>query len=399
MSDTLAPPAAPVRDLAAVCVGIAATVIPGFMLGSLYVEMGPELGFGEATSGGLVAAFFGASAFLSAPLGRWVDRRGPAFCLRVALVTSATFQAAVALLGRSVMTIALLALVAGAANALCQVSANVWIARNVAARRQGLAFAAKQSSMPAASLVAGLALPLIVGSFGWRWAFAAGVVLAVVAAFAMGSPVDEQGAAVDAREAAQGALRADAPSRRAERGALLSLAVAAAFSSSAAVTLGSFYVNSAVDAGVVKGTAGVMLAVGSVVSISSRLAAGAWADRREGALLGLVAGMLGLGAASYLLFVLGTPVAHVLALPIAFGAGWAWPGVFNLSVVRAHPDQPGRATGITQSGTYVGATLGPLLFGVVAERWTYDAAWILAALIAAGGCLAVLNARRVLTRA
>ena len=59
---------APGRDLMAVCLGIAATISPGFMLGSLYVEMGPDLGYGEATSGALVAAFFGASAVLSAPV-------------------------------------------------------------------------------------------------------------------------------------------------------------------------------------------------------------------------------------------------------------------------------------------------------------------------------------------
>ena len=109
---------APGRDLVAVCLGIAATISPGFMLGSLYVEMGPDLGFGEATSGALVAAFFGASAVLSAPLGRWVDRRGPAFTLRVALVGSAVLQAAIGVLGRSALLIGLLALVAGTANAL-----------------------------------------------------------------------------------------------------------------------------------------------------------------------------------------------------------------------------------------------------------------------------------------
>jgi predicted MFS family arabinose efflux permease len=72
--------------------------------------------------------------------------------------------------------------------------------------------------------------------------------------------------------------------------------------------------------------------------------------------------------------------------------------VFNLSVVRAHPDQPGRATGITQSGTYVGATSGPLLFGLIAEQWSYQAAWVVATIITTGACLAVLNARRALAR-
>lgn len=381
---------APGRDLMAVCLGIAATISPGFMLGSLYVEMGPDLGYGEATSGALVAAFFGASAVLSAPLGRWVDRRGPAFTLRVALVASALLQAGIGIAGRNVVVIGLLALVAGTSNALCQVAANVWIARNVSSRRQGLAFAAKQSSMPAASLVAGVALPLLVAQFGWRWAFAAGVVLAIASLVGLGGPGDEQGSA----RVAGG--EADQRPSGADRAALLSLAAAAAFSSGAAVTLGSFYVNSAVNAGVADGSAGLLLAVGSLVSIVSRLTAGAWADRRRGALLGVVAGMLALGAASYLLMMFDAPWAHVAALPLAFGAGWAWPGVFNLSVIRANPQRPGRATGITQSGTYVGATSGPLLFGVLAERWSYTGAWFVAAVIGAAAAVAVLNARRVL---
>lgn len=391
MSETgVAVQEAPGRDLLAVCLGIAATISPGFMLGSLYVEMGPDLGFGEATSGALVAAFFGASAVLSAPLGRWVDRRGPAVTLRIALLASAALQAAIGILGRSVVVIGVLALVAGTANALCQVAANVWIARNVSSRRQGVAFAAKQSSMPAASLVAGVALPLLVARFGWRWAFAAGVVLAVAALIGLAGPGDEQGSGGPAGGEAE-----QRPSGS-DRSALLSLAAAAAFSSGAAVTLGSFYVNSAVHAGVADGSAGLLLAAGSMVSIVSRLAAGAWADRRRGALLGVVSAMLALGAASYLLLMFDAPWAHVAALPLAFGAGWAWPGVFNLSVIRANPERPGRATGITQSGTYVGATTGPLLFGVLAEQWSYTGAWLVAAVIGGAAALAVLNARRVL---
>jgi len=359
------------------------------MLGSLFVIMGPELGYGEAGSGLLVAAFFGASAFTSAPLGRWVDRRGPDLTLRVALIASAALQTMIAVVGWSVISIAIMALFAGTANALCQVSGNVWIARNVSDGRQGLAFALKQSSNPAASLVSGLAIPGLAETFGWRAAFGAGVALALIALAALGSRADEQGPSRATSERG---------SNRRPSSVLVSLAVAAALSSAAAVTLGSFFVNSAVHAGVVKGTAGVMLAVGSLIAIMARLAAGSWADRRGGALLGLVAAMLAVGAVSYLVFTFGTPWAHVVGLPLAFGAGWAWPGVFNLSVVRAHPDEPGRATGITQSGTYVGASSGPLLFGLIAENAGYPWAWVLATGLSLAAAVAVLNARRVLVR-
>jgi MFS family permease len=371
----------------AVCVGIVATVIPGFMLGSLFVEIGPDLNYGASVSGMVVASFFGASAFLSAPLGRWVDRRGPAATVRAALVSSAVLQGLLAVGARDAWSLAALASAAGAANALCQVSSNVWIARFVDPRRQGLAFAAKQSSMPAAALVAGLAIPVVALRVGWRWAFGIGVALAIVALGLLGSLADERSPA---------RLRRNLEAPTGGRRSLVWLALAAALSSGAAVTLGSFFVDSAVDVGLTKSGAGYLLAVGSLVSIGSRLAAGSLADRREGDLLGVVAVMLSLGALSYLILTWRSPASHLLGLGLAFGAGWAWPGVFNLSVVRANPDGPGRATGITQSGTYVGAAGGPLVFGVLADRVSYPVAWCVAALIGAGAAVSVLLARRAL---
>lgn len=374
--------------MVAVCIGIMATVIPGFLLGSLFVEIGPDLGYGVSVSGMVVASFFGASAFLSAPLGRWVDRRGPATTVRIALVASAAFQGLIAIGAQNAWSLALFASAAGAANALCQVSSNVWIARFVDPTRQGLAFAAKQSSMPAAALVSGLAIPAVALRLGWRWAFAIGIGFALVALILLGSLADEQGG--DANEAVA------TPSRR--RGPLLWLALAAALSSGAAVTLGSFFVDSAVDVGLSKSGAGYLLAVGSLVSIGSRLTAGSLADRHRGDLLGVVAVMLSLGALSYLVLAWRAPMGHLLGLALAFGAGWAWPGVFNLSVVRAHPDGPGRATGITQSGTYVGAAAGPLVFGLLADNVSYPVAWFVASAIAVGAAASVLVARRSLRR-
>ena len=72
-------------------------------------------------------------------------------------------------------------------------------------------------------------------------------------------------------------------------------------------------------------------------------------------------------------------------VPLAFGAGWAWPGLFNLAVVLANPASPGAATGITQTGTYMGAVLGPLLFGFLAEHLSFGWSWVVAAAYRLGG--------------
>jgi len=174
------------------------------------------------------------------------------------------------------------------------------------------------------------------------------------------------------------------------------LAVAAAFSTAAAITLGGFFVESTINSGVSAATAGYALALGSLISILVRLLVGGYADRHSGNLLGLVAIMILLGSCTSLIFVTQTPTAHFIGLPLAFGAGWAWPGLFNLSVIRASPGFPGRATGITQTGVYVGGAVGPVLFGFTAEHWSYSAAWVLAAVLGVCAAGAVLLGRRLL---
>jgi len=73
----------------------------------------------------------------------------------------------------------------------------------------------------------------------------------------------------------------------------------------------------------------------------------------------LVAGALAFG-----LLAIGRPGAHVLGAVVAYGVGWSWPGLVNFAVVRRYPRRPAAATGVTQTGTCVGAMLGPLGFGL-----------------------------------
>jgi predicted MFS family arabinose efflux permease len=84
---------------------------------------------------------------------------------------------------------------------------------------------------------------------------------------------------------------------------------------------------------------------------------------------------------------------------LCFGGGWGWPGLFNFAVVSRNPQAPAAATGLTQTGVYLGGTGGPLLFGVVAESIGYQTAWLGASVFGLIACTAVLMGRRMLLRA
>jgi MFS family permease len=369
------------RSLLAVIAVVTTGVLPAFMTGALSVQVRRDLHFGEAALGLAVGAFFLTAAMTSALFGGVAERLGPNRSMQLSGTLSAVTLVMVAGLARSLTSLVAVLAVGGVANAMSQPAANLFIARAVDATRLGIAFAVKQAAVPAATLLGGLAVPGFALTVGWRWAYVAGAGLAVAGVLSVPRIGVTSPAASDGTRRREG----DTP--------LLALAVLAGgvgLGAMAAGTLGTFLVNASVDAGIGEGPAGVLVAAGSALVIVVRLAAGRRADRRQGGNLRVVVGMLALGAAGYAGFALQTPLAILVAAPVAFGAGWGWPGLFNLAVVRANPNAPGLASGITQTGTYVGAVIGPLAFGSIVEGSGYGTAWLLAAAasLAAAGAMA-----------
>lgn len=352
--------------LAATAAVTTACVLPSFLLGAMAVQVRRDLGFDETGVGLAFAAFFAAASLASAPLGRVTERAGPVRSLRQAGFVSGAACLAVAATARSLATLVPVVAVAGAANALCQPAANLLIARAVPARRQGFAFAVKQSAIPASTLLAGLAVPALALTVGWRWGFVAAAAASWAAAALV--PAGALGPA-PLRAGVEPGQGPDVPMR-----VMAVLAIGIGFGAAAGGTLGSFLVSAAVDGGLSEGGAGWLLTAGSLVGIAVRLAAGVRADRRIGGHLRVVALMLLAGAGAFAVLSTTSTAAYVVAGPLGFCTAWAWPGLFNLAVVRANPSRPAAATGITQTGTYLGAVSGPLLFGVLAQAWSYRAA-------------------------
>ncbi|HSP02283.1 MAG TPA: hypothetical protein VLR27_02210, partial [Acidimicrobiales bacterium] len=62
-------------------------------------------------------------------------------------------------------------------------------------------------------------------------------------------------------------------------------------------------------------------------------------------------------------------------------------------VVRLNPTAPAAATGITQTGVYVGALTGPILFGGVFDSAGYGLGWLLAGVASALAAAGVVYGR------
>ncbi len=368
------------RPLASVIAVVTGGALPAFLTGGVSVQLRADLGFGESGLGLAVGAFFAAAAVSSAVLGRTAERLGPTASMRVGAAGSAIALLGVAAGARDYRSLLLWLALGGVANVLAQPAANLFIVTTVPPARLGMAFAVKQSGVPAATLLGGLAVPSIALTVGWRWAFVAAAGLPILG----GLTIPATGRSRRRRPEGGGRTREEVPMRP-----LVVLGLGIGLGAAAAGTLGAFLVNAAVDAGLAEGAAGLLVSGGSAVGITARLLAGRRADRRAGGHLRVVSVMLVVGSVAYGLYATQVAWVLVVATPLAFGAGWGWPGLFNLAVVRAHPTAPGMASGVTQTGTYLGAVIGPVVFGAVVEAASYRAAWGLAAAFALLGAAAI----------
>lgn len=364
-----------------------AGVLPAFLTGGLAVQVRDELGFSEAALGLAVAAFFATSALSSALLGRAVERIGSHRGMRLAAAGSAASLLGVAVLARSWASLVVLLALGGLANAASHPATHLSLAREVPADRQGLSFGIKQAAIPTATLLAGLAVPTVAITVGWRWAFVGASVLALFVAFLV--PAETLGGSRRLKEARAG----DVPLR-----ALVLLAVGIGLGSMAATPLGAFIVESSVSAGLDVGTAGLLLALGSAVGITVRVSFGWFADRMSSGRLRLVATMLVVGAAGFALLATGMNGLLVAGTLLAFGFGWGWPGLFNFAIVRSNPGAPAAATGVTQTGASSGAAAGPLLFGLIVASTSYTVAWTFSGGVALLSAAAILTGRYLLLR-
>lgn len=357
-------------------------VLPLFLTGALAVQIKDDLGFSASGLGLATAAFFGTGALMSAVGGRFCEALGPVRTMRLTVTTGAVAMAGIAILADSLpLLIGFLAL-GGLANAVAQPAANLYLARVVPAARQGLAFGVKQAAIPAAGLLGGLAVPLVAQTAGWRWAFGAGAMFALV--------LDVVG---PGRRGGHTFVRGRRGGDDTALRPLFVLAVGAGFGAAGAGSLGVFLVSGGVEVGLSEAGAGSLLAASSVVGLVMRMWSGVRADRRGTRHLPVVATMMVLGVVGFAALASGGLVLFVVGAPIAFAAGWGWPGLFMLSIVRLNPGAPGAATGITQTGTSAGAVVGPLVFGLLVERQSYTVAWAVA-----GGSLLLAAATIVLGR-
>lgn len=371
---------------------VAASVvsIPSYLVAAQSVQLRSSLHFSAPELGVAVASYYAGSVAFALAGGWLAEVVGGPRVLRYCMIVSAAVLLAMGLLVHSLVQLAGALVLAGAASTAGQAASNLVISRRVSGASQGMAFGVKQGAVPLAFMIAGLAVPAVTLTVGWRWAFAGAGVLALLALMLVPRPRSSLSSRV-ARRSGPG------PSGRLP---LVVLACGFGLALMSCASLSTYLVSSSVQAGLSPGAAGILVAVASLGSVAVRVLTGVRADRKDGQAWGAVAALLGLGGLGTLGLALGSVYRLVplmcLGGVLGFSAGWGWNGLFNYSIVRSHRRAPAHATGVVQTGGRLGSLLGPLVYAAILVHSAYSVGWVVASAEAVAGAAIIVIGSRML---
>lgn len=364
-----------------------AGMIPFFFVGAFGPSIRATLLLDEFQLG-IAAASFNVGAMMGV---FQAGRLGERFGYRRAIMAGSVVTIAGMLYGSlsgSFLNLLIALTAAGCGNALVQPAANAIIARYVPAPRQGLAFGLKQGSVPAAAVIAGLALATLATTSDWRGMFIVGALMPIVAMAITrwAVPRDDKLRTVAIRAAGDRGIARE----------LLLFGVAALLASSAASAVAAFATESAVNDGLEQRVAGLWYVWGAGIGIFARIAWGALGYRLGHRVFLAAAALMAVGSLGPVMLAVqpGTTVRAV-GTALAWGAGWGWPGLFHYGIVTTNSRSPATASGVILTGLFGGSVVGPALFGAGITAIGWVTTWYLCAVcfLLAGASLVLANRR------
>ncbi len=395
-------PGRPIRTLVLAVLCNSAAVLPAGLTVILAVQIRRDLGITAFQFGLGFTVYSAGIALFSATLGRRADGLGWYRSTLVSLAASAVLLAAIATTADALASMLPLLFAAGANVAFTIPTTALALARGFPPNRRGVTFGAKEASISLTFLLAGLAVPAIALTVGWRWAFVAGVAIPIAALVVLlapggwvadndGSPRDRRGPA--SVPVASGQIET-APGPAKIPGGFRLLAIGTALAAASVSGVVGFAVLSAVEVGMAEASAGLLIAAASVAGVVSDVGVGAIADRRRSGGFPEATAVLALGALGYAILVVPSPTAAAIGVFFGYMFGWAFSGLLHLGAVTALPTAPAAATGTVQVGAGIGLTLGPITFGALLEVSGYQLAWATMSVFAIAAAITVRAAAK-----
>lgn len=343
---------------------------------------------------GLIGSLNTAVGALTAPAtGRLTDRIGARLSSVTAQLIAAGGLTMVAL-SQSVWMLVIAATILGIPQGWGNPTTNALIAERVEPGRRGTITGIKQSGVTLGVFLAGLTLPAMAETFGWRGAIGtyAGI-FAVVALAPLLLPA----------RVAPFATTDDATRRTESKPydmrAVWLIALYAFLMGTSGGAISRFLALFAEEeAGMSNSTAGLVVALSGLGGMASRIVAGKLAEHRIAPLkLLTILAVIATGVSALLMITLDVGAWVLWAVAALFAIGHtAWNAVAMLAIILGVPRaQAGRASGAVMVGFLGGLAVGAPIAGLTIDATgSYQPVWVATLVLAAGAAVVASFARR-----
>jgi MFS family permease len=142
--------------------------------------------------------------------------------------------------------------------------------------------------------------------------------------------------------------------------------------------------------------AGIVIAAASIAALGTRIWGGILIDRSGGDGMISAAALVFLGMLGVFAMASESPALVVTGTVLAFSAGWGWPGMLLVGLLRYAPNAAAKVTGRFQVGTALGAASGPTIYILAGGN---GAGWLAIALVTLPAVPLIIATRRILRRA
>ena len=358
---------------------MAVSTLAFFALAVAASELQAEFGISKFQLGVLGAVNTGVGAFLAPASGAFSDKVGGRHAVATTLAFSAISAVALALSQNYPLLVAASA-IGGVAQGLGNPATNKAISAGVDDARRGVVTGVKQSGVQAAVVLAGLTVPAMASTLGWRSSMWLTAILSGLLFFGLG---------LVPKKAPSSPLETSESSKRSRLPTFVTqVAVFGFLLGTVGGGFGRFlplFAEESVGFSVER--AGQVFALQGLVAVPARLTAGVVLDRGVSARK-MMTTMAVIGAGSLLIVTAssgGRPSLLWIGTILAGLTLGTWNTAANLSMIR-QKENAGKATGRLMFGFLLGLTVGGPAVGWSIDQFGYTPAWL------ASGALALIAA-------
>ena len=363
-------------------------VVPFFLVGIHAPVIKSSLKLSSLELGIAISCSSVGASIFAVSIGRYVRAYGLAWCLKTSSFLAFLSLILIGMFAKNWWELAIALGLGGVANALAQTSLNFTSTHSATRDQRAVVFGIKQASIPTISLITALLSPLLLKYGSWRLGFLMASIFSLFGIF-----INPKLNLVASSSGIRLKLN------KLQKRIAIFIIAGGFFSGLISTGLAAFISIYVTNNGFTMPGSGLILALGSILAITTRILGGLYIDRHLSTGIQECIAISMVGCIGFLLLAVSSQNEFLITLSsiLTFGSAWGWPGFLHFAVIRVFNSNSIRIGSFVLSAIYAGNTVGPSVMGILVEYFSFSIMWSFCAVFFFTAGLCFVIARRLIS--